>query len=198
MLWACNPTWHHCYMANPDPAREALGLYIRNNRESAGLSQSQLAQHMSNAMGNKMYQTTIGRIENGERSLSLTEAVVIADILNIPVATLGQMAAPSTPETARQNYAHKIADATNSIMSSVGAVKSLVHASQDIENRFSESKEIPENLQKLVAKIPGEQFIFEHAANVMRDLADEIHNLWAPWMFEQNINGYLDDTHDES
>jgi transcriptional regulator with XRE-family HTH domain len=59
-----------------------FGRRLRYMREQAGLTQRHLADVMRGA-GFKMHQTTIAKIEAGERAVSVGEAVQFADALGV-------------------------------------------------------------------------------------------------------------------
>jgi transcriptional regulator with XRE-family HTH domain len=59
-----------------------FGKRLRNLREEAGLTQQQLADEMRKR-GSKMHRSTIGKIEAGERVMSIGEAAQFADVLGI-------------------------------------------------------------------------------------------------------------------
>lgn len=189
MLWTCNPAWQHCHMATPnkkptDPNREALGRLIREKRDAAEISQTDLANEMGNRIGGKFYQTTIGRIENGERSVSLTEAAVLSGILDIPIATLAHYAAPPTPQTLRHHYAHKIMDATRALDDARLAVRSARIAAENLSDL--PPRQVAEDTprgRKTIEGLPGEIFAYEAIESSLEDYRESIHKFWLPWMF---------------
>jgi transcriptional regulator with XRE-family HTH domain len=65
----------------------AFGRRLRYLRETAGLTQQQLADVMREA-GSKMHRSTIGKIEAGERIVSIGEAAQFARILGIDLTQL--------------------------------------------------------------------------------------------------------------
>jgi len=60
---------------------------LREVREAIGLTQQQLADPMAST-GNKIHRSTIGKIENGDRPVTVGEAVQIAGILDVDLADL--------------------------------------------------------------------------------------------------------------
>ena len=62
---------------------------VRVLREATGLTQRQLADKMT-AAGHRMHQTTIAKIESGERPVYVGEAVALAGSLEVGVADLIQ------------------------------------------------------------------------------------------------------------
>lgn len=64
-----------------------FGRRLRYMREKAGLTQQQLADVMR-AAGTKMHRSTIGKIEAGERVVSIGEAAEFADVLGIDLREL--------------------------------------------------------------------------------------------------------------
>jgi ribosome-binding protein aMBF1 (putative translation factor) len=71
-----------------DPEHE-LGLNVKGLRDQLGWSQQELAYQM-NGRGIRWHQTTVARVEKGERPLRLSEAAVLARIFGVD---LQQMAA---------------------------------------------------------------------------------------------------------
>jgi len=66
---------------------EVLPGRLRVLREAAGLTQRQLAHQMTLA-GRKMHQTTIAKIEAGERPVSVGEGAALADIMGCGLGDL--------------------------------------------------------------------------------------------------------------
>jgi transcriptional regulator with XRE-family HTH domain len=71
----------------PEGADAAFGRRLRYLREEAGLTQQQLADVMREA-GIKMHRSTIGKIEAGERVVSIGEAAQFAERLGIDLREL--------------------------------------------------------------------------------------------------------------
>lgn len=65
----------------------AFAIALREQRHAARISQRQLAENMC-ATGRKMHQTSIAKIESGDRTVSVGEAVAIAGIIGVPLAHL--------------------------------------------------------------------------------------------------------------
>lgn len=70
---------------------------IRDLREAADLTQQQLADAMART-GNKIHRSTIGKIENGDRPVTVGEAAEIAGILGVDLADLLTEPEPVTDE----------------------------------------------------------------------------------------------------
>ena len=66
---------------------ERVGSNVQRFRKAAGLSQAELAQALSQR-GASFQQQTVLKVEKGSRPLKLDEAVLIADILKMPVFDL--------------------------------------------------------------------------------------------------------------
>lgn len=74
-----------------DAASEAdvtIGANVRHARERANLSQSEVARLMSEAHVPGFHQTTVARIEKGERPLRLAEALELTLILGVSLTDL--------------------------------------------------------------------------------------------------------------
>lgn len=63
-----------------------IGRKVGDTRTFMGITQNELAERLT-AQGLPFYQTTVSRVEEGARPLRLNEAVVVASVLNVPVAT---------------------------------------------------------------------------------------------------------------
>ena len=73
--------------SQPHPSDAAFGRRLRYLREQAGLTQQQLADVMS-AAGSRMHRSTIGKIEAGERVVSVGEGAQFAEVLGIDLTQL--------------------------------------------------------------------------------------------------------------
>lgn len=71
-------------LGDPD---EVIGRRLHDLREQAGWTQQQLADAMR-ATGSKMHRSTIGKIEAGERAVSIGEAAQFAKVLGVPLTEL--------------------------------------------------------------------------------------------------------------
>jgi len=78
-------------LAEPDAV---FGRRLRTVRQQAGRTQQDLAERMT-LLGHRMLQSTIAKIELGERPISLSEAACFAGLLGVTVAALaGDAPAP--------------------------------------------------------------------------------------------------------
>jgi transcriptional regulator with XRE-family HTH domain len=64
---------------------ENIRSTLRRGRKRANMSQGEVAQSMTDQLGTTFYQSTIGRIENGTRSLGIAEAVAYARAIGIDI-----------------------------------------------------------------------------------------------------------------
>jgi transcriptional regulator with XRE-family HTH domain len=69
-----------------DEARFAAN--IRARRESVGWSQGELARRLRENGWENFHQTTVSRIEKGDRPIRLGEAVAVAELLGVPIDKL--------------------------------------------------------------------------------------------------------------
>jgi transcriptional regulator with XRE-family HTH domain len=74
---------------------------LRQVREQAGMTQQALADLMART-GNKIHRSTIGKIENGDRPVTIGEAVQLAGILGADLAELITDPAPDAVAEARR------------------------------------------------------------------------------------------------
>jgi transcriptional regulator with XRE-family HTH domain len=85
--------------ASPDLPDAIFARRLRTVRQSAGLTQLQLADRMS-AAGDKMHRSAIAKIESGDRVVSVGEAVQIAGVLGVDLVEL-------VTDPAGQDEAHR-------------------------------------------------------------------------------------------
>jgi transcriptional regulator with XRE-family HTH domain len=82
------PQDHTEYQVVPSDFSDAtFARRLRLVREAAGMTQQQLADAMA-ATGNKIHRSTIGKIESGDRPVTIGEAVELAGIVGVPLADL--------------------------------------------------------------------------------------------------------------
>jgi transcriptional regulator with XRE-family HTH domain len=67
---------------------KAFGARMRQVRERNGVSQGSLAANLIIMHGISWHQTTVAKVEAGERPIRLGEAVAVAEVLGVPLATL--------------------------------------------------------------------------------------------------------------
>lgn len=71
-----------------------IGERVRAIREGQGIPQQHLAMTMTVLKGHRWHQTTVGKVESGERPIKLSEAVAVAEILGVPLVSLVGEVAP--------------------------------------------------------------------------------------------------------
>jgi transcriptional regulator with XRE-family HTH domain len=59
-----------------------IGRNVRNMREFLGIDQTELARRLGDAGLRGFHQTTVSRIEKGERPVRLSEAPILAEVLH--------------------------------------------------------------------------------------------------------------------
>ena len=96
---------------------------LRAEREQRGWSQADMAKRLS-AKDIPMHWTTIAKIEAGDRSVRIVEAVGIADLFDVPLdALLGRSADPRNDE---RYAAHALLDAVVQASRHVEAIENTV------------------------------------------------------------------------
>ena len=70
-----------------DDERREIGAFLKEMRNRAGMSQTEVAQSMSTS-NESYHQTQIAKIERGERTISLVEAIGYMDAVQAPVSDL--------------------------------------------------------------------------------------------------------------
>jgi transcriptional regulator with XRE-family HTH domain len=71
----------------PSPG-QTFARRLREERTRAGLSQAALAERLTALLGQKVDASAITRIEKHERAVRLDEAVVIAELLDLPLPAM--------------------------------------------------------------------------------------------------------------
>lgn len=72
---------------DPDMVSRRIAVNVKTARENAGLSQEALAQGMRE-MGHRFHQQTIGKIEAGDRHVSISEGLALARVLGTNIEML--------------------------------------------------------------------------------------------------------------
>src|SRR6266487_1419934 len=131
------------------PADISDGIFARQLhklRKMAGLTQEQLAERMT-AAGNAMHRSAIAKIESGDRSVSVGEAVQFADVLGVD---LGELTTERSGDTVRDRALHERAEVQI-------RVRSLQHLAAERHKRLEEA-----------------QFLYEHAAEQLEQAQREL------------------------
>ncbi|MEV7827320.1 helix-turn-helix domain-containing protein [Microbacterium enclense] len=76
--------------SRPSDLDKTIGQNVRRFRERAGLSQAELAVHLNRAGATSFHQTTVARVEKGERSLRAAEMVALAQIFETSMDQLAE------------------------------------------------------------------------------------------------------------
>lgn len=87
-------------LGTPDEARFVEAM--RRFREIQGLSQGELAARLAEAGWDGFRQTTVSRIEKGERTVRLAEAHAIAQVLGTSLTRMTDETAPGDAERIRE------------------------------------------------------------------------------------------------
>lgn len=82
----------------PESPGEMFARRLREARQAAGISQTELARRISERLDGRLDGPTITRIEKRERSVRIEEAVAAAQALDVPLAAL---VTDETPGAAR-------------------------------------------------------------------------------------------------
>lgn len=84
----------------PETPKDMFARRLREERQAAGLTQAAFGELISKRLDATVGGTAVTRIEKGERSVKLEEAVAAAQALGVPLAAL---VSDETPEAARLN-----------------------------------------------------------------------------------------------
>lgn len=102
---------------------------MRRFRTAQGLSQSQLAERM----GGGALQQTVARVESGVRTLKYTEAVAIADALNIHVGQLAEGGRRASTDAALLSRIKRLAPLWDIISETAAGIGSaLVNLAEEV------------------------------------------------------------------
>lgn len=110
-----------------------FALQMRERREAKGWSQTEMARRLAE-QGLKFHQTTVQRVEIGQRPLKLTEAMVIANVLGVKFEIMLR------GDSIELAY-NELADAINS-----GAFDFLVREAETIDSKLKRNVEMAEEL----------------------------------------------------
>lgn len=69
-------------------AGEVFARRLHEERGRAGVTQADLADHLSRVLGHKVVASAVSRIESHQRSVRLDEAVLIAERIGVPLESL--------------------------------------------------------------------------------------------------------------
>lgn len=130
---------------------------LREERERAGFSQMELARLMTERLSARIDSTTVTRMERGERTVRLDEAVVAAEVLGVPL--------PNMLNAAGTGLLAKIDDVRFRLD---GAQRELETAVAEVERWRNRVDELSEELEGLEERQQA-----EHKAEVERDLMEE-------------------------
>jgi transcriptional regulator with XRE-family HTH domain len=121
---------------------------LRTVRKQAGATQKQLADRMADR-GHKMLQSTVAKIESGERPVSIGEAVQLAEVLGVSLMDL-----VTDDMTGRQEREYR------QLVEAKIRVRSLEYEAADRDKKLQEA-----------------QFLYEHAEDKLQAARDELSGL---------------------
>jgi transcriptional regulator with XRE-family HTH domain len=132
-----------------DFADSIFARRLRAVRNQAGVTQKQLAGRMA-ARGHKMLQSTVAKIESGERPVSIGEAVQLAEVLGVD---LGELITERASDPVRDRVLQERDEARV-------RVRSLQHLAAEHHKRLEEA-----------------QFLYEHTAEQLEQAQRELSSL---------------------
>jgi transcriptional regulator with XRE-family HTH domain len=117
---------------------ERFGGRVRSERESRGWSQADMARMLSDRGIQPMHPTTVAKIEAGDRSVRINEAVGIADLFEVPVdSLLGR--APGAQRRQRAYLLRAFRDTARQSSQQVWAAMEAIHERLDELPRFRQA-----------------------------------------------------------
>jgi len=129
-----------------DPADANFARRLKEVRTAAGLTQQQLADRVT-AAGRKMFRSQVGKIENGDRPVTISEATALADALGVTLADLATDLAATMRNAARIAALTQIRSLTEQIAGHVAAIHEHEVLCQDAQRRLDELKQILAKLE---------------------------------------------------
>lgn len=75
---------------------------MRQERERRGLPQQHVATTMTVLFGHRWHQTTVAKVELGERPAKLSEALAVAHILGVSLESLIEEPGPKPPAVSKR------------------------------------------------------------------------------------------------
>lgn len=127
------------------PSKVIFADRMRAERIRAGLSQNELARRLSEAAGYVVDGSSVTRMETRRRGVRLVEAVVIADVLGVPLAGL------LTDESALENRMDEIRFALADAEAALGS------AAEEVSRRQGTVDELREQLDDLQRQADDEE-----------------------------------------
>lgn len=93
-----NPMLQAWWGGDQDKLEAAIGRTIRGKREERRMSQRHLVEVLNEDYGLAWHQTTLAKAEAGERPVRLSEALALADALDVPIEMLTPISSQAGPE----------------------------------------------------------------------------------------------------
>jgi transcriptional regulator with XRE-family HTH domain len=125
-------------MGNSKWTDKRFGQRVKAEREDQGWSQADMAKALSTVGVHRMHPTTIAKIEAGDRSVRINEAVGIADLFEVSLdALLGrQWPHDASLMFALRTLAGYARDAKRQIVQARGVAADVGEILEDAEQRF--------------------------------------------------------------
>lgn len=142
------PSW-----SDPDGV---LARRVRALRETSDLTQREIADKMT-AAGYRMHQTTIAKIESGERPVYVGEAVALAGILGVSLEQL----LTEPPEGLERNLAEAQIE-----------YAALDHQRARIQERLNEAREVTARIEEELHHVMSEQAMRIAIINTLTSVRD--------------------------
>lgn len=123
---------------------EKVGRQIQRLREAAGMSKTQLAALLSEAGQPQFHPTTITRVESGERSIRVAEALHIANALGVRFETLLPVDSVDSLVRGAQVQSRMIEGQLRSLSDDAEEILFAQHSLRDLLQRIT-----PKDIQEL-------------------------------------------------
>lgn len=117
-----------------------IGKNLRAARERAGLSQKQLAERAQSFGAKDVYQTTIARIESGERAMRAVEAIAFSAILQAPLDLLFSLeaAAVTASMTMLRDASRELVDSSEKYVKAMYVAAVNLDREEEVPSKVSE------------------------------------------------------------
>lgn len=129
---------------------------LRSIREQADMTQQQLADAMART-GSRIHRSTIGKIENGDRPVTVGEAVQIAGIFGVPLTELVRLRSNSQEmnevDRLTDEFIHALTVVNSAMARANDARNALALARDAYESAMAEFKSANENANEVAEKL---------------------------------------------
>lgn len=148
-----------------------FGIAVRENRLRQGMHQEALSESVTR-LGYPLSQATIGKIERGERKVTIGEALAIGDALALDLTWI--IPKPNSPRFAARALLGQFETAKTSVRSSL---ESMLHSALALQALVTAHPELARELDSSLMAAPEPDEVLDWlAAHVAYDLEQEFED----------------------